>query len=56
MDSLFDSNGMITTEWLSNSEKPPLLQLGKIEEDLFALDFYDLTPFQVFFTSLHIIL
>jgi hypothetical protein len=50
IDSVYDSGGSLATEWgsgLGNNDKPPMLQIGKIEEDLFAIDFYEITPFQV---------
>jgi hypothetical protein len=37
------------TVWTAERAKAPLLQLGKMDEDLFSLDFAaPLSPFQVF--------
>jgi len=52
IDSVFDSGGTFATEWLSNADKPPILQIGKIDEDCFSLDFYSLSPFQAFAIAL----
>jgi hypothetical protein len=46
------NNNDITNEWLDETDLPPILQLGKMSEDTFALDFWKISPFQAFTMAL----
>lgn len=47
MDNVVASN-----DWAPESEHPPVLTVGKMAEDQFAVDFYGIKPFQAFTIAL----
>jgi len=41
-----------SAQWVPEPDRPGLLEIGKLDEAHFAVDFYDLTPFQAFCVAL----
>lgn len=57
LDTLFDAEkGAFKTEWAPDSDRVPAVQIGKMDEDLFAVDFHSIGPFQVMLWKLFLLL